>query len=84
LSESEKLELDLAAYVSLFLEFKNRKKINPEIQKYFSEYFLRSLKKITHNRFVIFKLYFLGMVLNLFPSRKLASKIYLYRILKNV
>lgn len=83
LSESERLELDLAAYVSLFMEFKNREKINPEIQKYFSEYFLRSLKKITHNRFVILKLYFIGMVLNLFPSRKLSTKIFFYKILKN-
>jgi glycosyltransferase involved in cell wall biosynthesis len=84
LSESKRLELDLAAYVSMFMEFKKRKKINPEIHKYFSEYFLRSLKKITHNRFLILKLYILGMILNMFPSRKLSSKIFLYRILKNV
>jgi glycosyltransferase involved in cell wall biosynthesis len=84
IDESRQLELDLDAYISLFLEFKKRNKLNPEVLYFFSNYFFRSLKKVNHNRFQILKIYFFGIFWNLFPSRRISSKILLYRLIKNV
>ena len=84
LSDSKKIELDIDAYISLYIEFKKRDKINPEIRKYFSEYFFKSLKKISYNRFVILRLYLFGIYFNLFFSRILATKIFISRVFKNV
>jgi glycosyltransferase involved in cell wall biosynthesis len=84
MSDSKKIELDLDAYISLFIEFKKRGKLNPEVRKYFSEYFFKSLKKLSYHRFVILKLYLFGIYFNLFPSRILSTKIFISRVFKNV
>jgi glycosyltransferase involved in cell wall biosynthesis len=84
MNDSTKMLFDIPAYLSLFLAFKNKSNLSPDIHKYFSDYFLRCLKKMNYKTFSYWRLFFLGNIHSLFPSFFFSSKIVLYRVFKNV
>jgi glycosyltransferase involved in cell wall biosynthesis len=84
MSSENKIFLDLDAYISMFLAFRIGNKLSEEVLNYFSNYFFRCLRKMKIGILKFTELYIFGMRYNLFPSRLLATKIFLRRILFNV
>jgi glycosyltransferase involved in cell wall biosynthesis len=82
MSNEGKIALDLDAYFSMFLSFKNANKLSDEVLSYFSTYFFKSLGKIKSDILVLFKLFIFGIKHNLFPSRYLGTKVFIYRLFK--
>jgi glycosyltransferase involved in cell wall biosynthesis len=82
LSTPKKMIEDIEAYFSLYLHFKRENKITDEIDKYFGAFFFRSLKKMNSQSIQYFKLLFFGLKNNLFPSKVLAIKIFIFRNFK--
>jgi glycosyltransferase involved in cell wall biosynthesis len=82
LSTPMKMIEDIEAYFSLYLHFKRENKITDEIDEYFEAFFFRSLKKMNSQSIKYFKLLFFGLKNDLFPSKVLAIKIFIFRNFK--
>ena len=82
MSYENKMNLDLDAYVTMFLAFKKAGKLNNDVSIYFSDYFLRCLKKMKFQYIKLIYLYIFGNYYSLFPSLLLSTRILIYRYRK--
>jgi glycosyltransferase involved in cell wall biosynthesis len=79
MSFENKMIVDIDAYISMYLAFKKSKKLTNEVNKFFMNYFIKCLKKMNNKNFKYYKLFVFGNFYSLFPSRYLATKIFIYR-----
>jgi glycosyltransferase involved in cell wall biosynthesis len=82
MSFENKMIVDIDAYISMYLAFKKSKKLTSDVTEFFIKYFTRCLKKMNPKTFKYFKLFVFGNFHSLFPSRRLATKIFIYRLFK--
>ncbi len=81
LSESKKYSIDLPAYKLLYLSFLNTPFLTNEVLFYFKKYFNSCFKNMYFNLFQMLGLLFFCFNHNLFNSNKLATKIFLSRLI---
>jgi glycosyltransferase involved in cell wall biosynthesis len=83
-SEEEKLLANFPAYSLIYAASKMSNELSPELLNLFKDYFYRCLRKMKYDFWNLIKLFYLGIKDGLFPSRLIALKIFIYRLLFNV
>jgi glycosyltransferase involved in cell wall biosynthesis len=80
-TDIQKLKINYPAYLKIYLNCKRNHVLNYELKEIFNDFFYRCLRKSAVEGFDYFNLYFLGLINSWFPSRRLATKIFLNRLI---
>lgn len=83
-SETQKLQLNYPAYYKIYFNCKKFHVLNSALVEMFHDFFYRCLRKKAVSKMPYCNLYFSGIKHKWFPSRFLATRIFLNRLIFNV